>query len=216
MASPRILYLDTIPGDGIQQTALAGMRRYAGARGWGVEAVAVAESRPEKLKAVLAGNRPVAGCVVECADGRSDLPPRLFGKIPVAYFHAAPNLYGGRTTRLSTDNAAVAQVAFRELSAAAPAAFAVVGFRAAFAWSKERESAFAVLAQSSGRPFFAFRRIGGTRGRIDAGREARLARWLSALPARTAVFAMNDVTAAEVVAAARAAGRRIPQTASCA
>jgi LacI family transcriptional regulator len=42
-------------------------------------------------------------------------------------------------------------------------------------------------------------------------RSASLAAWVAQLPSHTAVFAVNDVTAAEVIAAARRAGRLIPR-----
>jgi hypothetical protein len=79
---PTVLYLDTIPGERIQETTLAGIRRYAAVRGWDVVAVPREKSRPAAMPALLAAHWPVAGCVVECSDARRDLPPRLFGKTP--------------------------------------------------------------------------------------------------------------------------------------
>ena len=125
--SPQILYLNTAAGDRIQAMTLAGIRRYAGALGWEVRSVPWQESRPEDIAPLLGAHRPVAGCVVECSDGNSHLPPRLFGRVPVVYLHAAPSLYGGRIVRVSADNEAVARAAFRELSAGHPTAFAAVG-----------------------------------------------------------------------------------------
>ena len=119
-----ILYLDTIPGERIQNMTLAGIRRYAAARGWDAVAVPREESRPAAIPALLAARKPVAGCVVECSDGRKDLPPRLFGRIPVVYLHAAPSFYGGRGMRVNSDNAAIAASAFNELSAGRPRCFA--------------------------------------------------------------------------------------------
>lgn len=205
-----ILYLDTIPGERIQNMTLAGIRRYAAARGWDAVAVPREESRPAAIPALLAARKPVAGCVVECSDGRRDLPPRLFGKVPVVYLHAAPSLYGGRGLRVNADNAAIATAAFRELSVGRPDAFAAVAFAGYIGkreWSTARERAFAALAAKSGKPFFHFPRKRETAER----RQNRLAAWISALPGHTAVFAVNDLTAAEVAATARAAHRSIPR-----
>ena len=205
-----ILYLDTIPGERIQNMTLAGIRRYAAARGWDAVAVPREESRPAAIPALLAARKPVAGCVVECSDGRRDLPPRLFGGVPVVYLHAAPSLYGGRGLRVNADNAAIAAAAFRELSVGRPAAFAAVafaGYTGRREWSTARERAFADLAARSGRPFFHF----PWRRETEERRRKRLAAWISALPGHTAVFAVNDLTAAEVAAAARAARRSIPR-----
>ena len=209
-SSARILYLDTIPGDRIQEMKLGGMRRYAAARGWTVEAVPYAESRPDRIGKVLAGRSPL-GCIIECSDGNADLPPRVFGGIPAVYLNGALNLYGGRVARVVTDNSAVARAAFRELSAGRPPAYGVVGFRAVRAWSRVRERSFRAAATEAGFPCRVFARHGGSGGRYDLKRAGRLAKWLAALPRRSAVFAANDATAREVASSARDAGLRIPQ-----
>lgn len=203
--SPQILYLNTAAGDRIQAMTLAGIRRYAGALGWEVRSVPWQESRPEDIAPLLGAHRPVAGCVVECSDGNSHLPPRLFGRVPVVYLHAAPTLYGGRIVRVSADNEAVARAAFRELSARRPEAYAVVGFRNNLFWSLARERAFAALTSENGSACRVFDIRGAKR------RPELLAEWIAALPPRTAVFAVNDDTAAEVVVAARRARRAIPR-----
>ena len=113
--SATILYLNTAPGDRIQEMTLAGIRRYAEARRWEAESVSWQESRPEDIPRLLAAHRPVAGCVIECADGNSRLPPQLFGKVPTVYLHAAPSFCGGRVARVSADNEAVARDACRDL-----------------------------------------------------------------------------------------------------
>jgi DNA-binding LacI/PurR family transcriptional regulator/AraC-like DNA-binding protein len=209
MTAPAIFFLEAIPGDPIQATTLAGIRRYAAARGWGVESVMTDDSRPDRLQPLLRRLRP-AGCIIDCADGRTDLPPRLFGKVPVVYLHCPQNAYGTRALRVASDNEAIAAAAFRELSLGRPASYGVVGFRAVRPWSRAREQAFTALANASGSPCRIFRRLWGYGGHYDLRRAERLAKWLAALPRHSAVFAVNDATAAEVVKAARAAGRDIP------
>ena len=207
---PTILYLDTIPGERIQETTLAGIRRYAAVRGWDVVAVPREKSRPAAIPALLTAHKPVAGCVVECSDARRDLPPRLFGKTPVVYLHAAPSFYGGRGMRVNSDNAAIAAAAFNELSVGRPEAFAVVafaGYSGKRQWSLAREEEFAALSAKSGKPFFHLQWRRETRER----RAARLAKWLLMLPRHTAIFAVNDATAAEVADAACAVHRPIPR-----
>ena len=196
------LYLDPKPRDRVQDMTLAGIRRYADARGW--KTVAWHDTRPEGLAALLAEHSPVAGCVVECSDDNATLPPRLFGRVPVVYLHASPSLYGSRATRVDVDNDAVVRVAFRELSAGRPAAYGVVGDARGFSWSRERERAFRALVAATGTPCRVFPHVG------DSQRTARLAKWVAALPCRTAVFAANDFAAADVVAAAQTAHRKIP------
>ncbi len=208
--SATILYIDTIPGDSIQETIFAGICRYAASRKWDAVPVPREESRPEKIAALLAAHQPIAGCIVECSDGRRDLPPRVFGGVPVVYLHAAPSLYGGYGMRLNSDNEAIAAAAFRELSAGCPEAFAVISFIGLIGrrnWSLTRERAFAALAAKSGRPFFSL----PWKKETEEQRAARLNSWISSLPRHTAIFAVNDATAAEVVAAARHCNRAIPR-----
>jgi LacI family transcriptional regulator len=206
MGTPRILYLDVIPGDPIQATTLAGIRRYAAALGWEALAVPDSESRPATLKKLLRAHSPVAGCVVECADLHADLPPSLFGETPVVYLHASPALYGGAGARIRWDGEAIARTAFRELSASRPPSFAVAGTNGGFEWSLERMKAFAALAEKAGAKCFVFE----TRPETEERRIERLMQWVAALPRHTAVFATNDFVAFDVVSAARAVHLSIP------
>ena len=205
-----ILCLDTDSSKFIQSASLAGIRRYAQSLRWNVVRVPPAESSPDQVRALLAAHRHVVGCIVGCSGGRRDLPPGVFGSVPVVYMHADPTLYGGRGMRVGYDDAAIAEVAFRELSAGLPAAFAVVPFARPSGrrgWSLRRERAFAALAAKSGKPFFRL----PWRRETEEQRKARLVRWLSTLPRHTALFAVGDMTAIETAAAARLCHRSIPR-----
>ncbi|MBQ6924794.1 MAG: substrate-binding domain-containing protein, partial [Kiritimatiellae bacterium] len=101
----------------------------------------------------------------------------------------------------------MARTAFRELSEGCPASFAIVGNNVRVAWSMTRERVFRALAAEAGVPCRAFRR----RDETPASRAARLAAWVAGLPRHCAVFAVNGLVAAEVIAAARAARRNIPR-----
>lgn len=205
-SAPTILYLyfNPQPRDRVQELTFAGIRRYAAACGWNAEAWP--DARPETLAAFLAAHVPLAGCVVECSDDNGTLSPRLFGRVPVVYLHASPSLYGRRAARVVVDDDAVARTAFRELSTGRPAAYAVVGDIRGFRWSHLRERAFAALCAEAGAECRVFPHVSDREKRA-----ARMVRWTAALPRRTAVFAANDFSASEVVAAALAAGRAIPQ-----
>ena len=205
-----ILLLDAAPGGSIRAASLAGMRRYAGEMHWNVVEVPPADSRPDRLSALFFMHRPVVGCIVECSGGRRDLPPRRFGAVPVVYMHAESSLYGGAGVRVGYDDAAIAEAAFRELSARLPAAFAVVPFAwppGRRGWSLRRERAFAALASASGKPLFRLPWRNETKER----REARLVRWIASLPRHTAIFAVGDMAAIETAAAVRLCHRSIPR-----
>ncbi len=205
---PRILYLNTDPVARIPQMTLAGIRRYAGARGWTAEAFSSEESRAEAIPGLLASRMPVAGCIYECADDNIPLSSAIFGKIPVVYLHAQKTPRGKGVVYLKMDNEGVAAAAFRELSTGRPSAYATVGHIGNFKWSTAREKALAALAAKVGARCIPFPR---RRAEMPAVRAQRLQVWMAVLPRRAAVFAVNDVVAEEVVAAARAARRLIPR-----
>ncbi len=206
--TPRILYLNHGKGVQVQKLEIAGIRRYAAARGWRVVTVPTAECSSERIPDLLSANSPVVGCVIEGHPvSGNGLPPPLFGSIPVVYLHVSPSLYGKDAVRVEADNGAIARAAFDELSAGRPAAYAVIGFWGDDVhWSCARMRVFASLAAEAGASCATF--PGTLPGKE---RSARLAAWVAELSAHTAIFAVNDVTAAEAVVAARKAGRRIPR-----
>ncbi len=209
MSKPAILYLNTNPSERIPQMTFAGIRRYAAVRGWEAEAFSSEESRAGAIPALLESRAPVAGCIYDCCDDNIPASPSVFGAVPVVYAHAAPPPRGiDGIVRIPTDNDAVAVAAFRELSLGRPAAYAVVGVPETFGWSFVRVKRFCEEVKKVGSTCAAFPRIDGERA---SARAARLAAWLKALPRKTAIFAVNDLTAAEVVAAARVALRAIPR-----
>lgn len=205
--SATILYLNTDPDAHIPQMTLAGMRRYAASRGWAAEAFSAAESRKSRLAALFRKHAPVVGCVWECTDDGLPGSPSALDGVPVVYLHAS-RAVPENGVRLSTDNEAVAVAAFRELAFSRPAAYAVVGMDPAFEFSRVRARRFEEEAARSKTPCAAFRPVPGERA---AARAARLASWIASLPRRTAVFAVNDLVASAVAAAAGKAGRPIPR-----
>jgi LacI family transcriptional regulator len=205
-----ILCLDFHAGEEKYRRELAGVRRFAKQHGFRVATMERFE--PETLPELLARVR-VAGCIVECSarfDIRS-LPPRLFGKTPVVYLDPPQRLPWRSVASVVCDNAAVARMAFRELSAGLPPAFAVIGYRAPCQWSRNRVTAFRACCKEAGVPCATFPARGGET--LEA-RTERLKEWLAALPPHCAVFAVNDTTARETRRAFHAIGRVLPQTAT--
>lgn len=200
-----ILYADMWKGDHIQEMKLAGIRRYAAMRGWDVAVLSEEESRPDRLRSSLPEIGP-AGVVVEASAAHTDLPPRVFGKTPAVYLDCARGLYGGRIPKLLHNGEATTRVAFGELASNRPQAYAVVGYRDSRPWSRIREREFRSLVSATDRKCLAFAR----RAESDESRASRLVAWVRRLPPKTAVFAVNDNTAAEVVAACVACGKYIP------
>ena len=207
--SETILCLNMIPGDRVHEMMVAGVRRYARARGWEVEVVGEAASRGTRITALFAKWHPV-GCILQCERQIHSPPQWPLGDVPVVFLGpggaSRPN-YGGY---VAVDEEAVARAAFRELSAGKPEAYATVIFRRSTPWSLARASAFHTLVAAAGHPCFSFRGHWPKKESVSA-RARRFAEWLASLPRRCAVFAVNDDSAMEVAAAAHGTGRAIPR-----
>lgn len=205
MDAPCILYAPAAPGDAIVEAEVAGVRRFAAARGWEVRPVAA--DAPETMRDAIRRIRPL-GCIVNLSNDRRDLPPSLFRGLPLVYIHPPHAMRRRGVPFVARDNDAIARFAFRELAAGRPDAFAFVGSRYDRAWSRERERAFRGLAEAAGKPcaVFPFRPA-----EPDAARAARLAAFAASLPRHAAVFCATDATAEEFLAACRASRRAVPR-----
>lgn len=205
----RILYVNPFPVCRVETMTLAGVRRYAGVRGWAVEAVRSEALSAGRLPALLRTIRPV-GCIVECSGGRAPLAQVRFGRIPVVFCNGAKIRGGSRVACVTVDDAAVAKAAFRELSAGRPSAFAVVSARQRRVWSTLRMEAFQSEVRAAGCGCLSFD-DGGHLDEPPDVRAPRLADWVRTLPRGCAIFAVHDEAAAEVVAAAKTTYRSIPR-----
>ena len=210
--SRRILYLERYDDADNHRRKLAGVMRFARTRKWEVEAIPAARWSPAGLPALLRRLRP-AGCVVECLDAAGIPSPACFGKTPAVWLDPPEKLRWRGAPAVVCDNAAVARFAFRELAAGLPSCFAAVPSHRLQRWSEERIAAFHALCAEAGAPCHVFEGRTVRRGRPEdlERRRARLAAWLSTLPARCAVFAANDYSARDVALAARSVARSIPR-----
>ena len=205
--SNNMLYIDMVPGEPSQVLKLAGIRRYAALRGWDVVCVSRAELRETDVRSILARHHPV-GVVVEGSGSHVIRPPRLFGSVPVAYIEYPAAAVSGKAPNVVIDDAAVADVSFRELSAGRPAAYVAVGHTNPHLWSRLRVRAFRRRCAMDGVRCRVFPSRWGEPGDRH---EARLAAWLAALPRPAAVFAASNAAAVAVTRAARAVRLHIPK-----
>lgn len=194
------------------QRKLDGIRRYAKARAWQVLALSPEESKPGDVRALLARHPPV-GCIVERSLLYEDLPPALFGKIPVVYLDPQERMSRRAAPAVVCDDRAVAHAAFRELSSGLPPAYAVVTYRMPRQWARDRVAAFCALCRRARRDCHVFPERDEAEEGV-AARAERLARWAATLPRNCAVFAVNDYTAGEMARAFRAAARPLPFSAT--
>ncbi len=197
---------------------MEGIRRFARLGGWNVEFFTPQDVPAAAIRQLLARRRP-AGCLVECSRPNDAPPyamptPGLFGDTPVVYVDPQTTQERRRirhAAALLCDNAAIARMAFRELSADHPPAYAAVPYVRQCRWSVERVATFRELCAENGKRCLVFPyRIGeGLEDRLK-----RLADWLAALPRNCAVFAINDRIAWEVLRAFRDVRRAVPRTAT--
>ena len=208
--TPVILYVDCNFVSGIDRKRMDGLRRYAAARKWRVETLEHKDCSPAALREALAKYRPI-GCAAECCYPDTLLRPALFRGVPVVYFDP-PDRPAWRGVRaVSCDEVAVAKMAFEELSSTSPPAYAVVSHWKTDRWVRERIDAFRDCCRNAGADctvsYFPFK--------CDAEFEdcvGRMVPWVSALPRRCAVFAVNDQCAIAVAKAMADAGRSFPRT----
>ena len=205
MDAPCILYAPAAPGDAIVEAEVAGVRRFAAARGWEVRPVAA--DTPATMRDAIRRVRPL-GCIVNLSNDRRDLPPSLFRGLPLVYVHPPHAMRRRGVPFVARDNEAIARFAFRELASGRPDAFAFVGSRYNRAWSRERERAFRGLAEAAGKPCAVFP---SRPAESHAARAARLAAFAASLPRHAAVFCATDATAEAFLAACRASRRAVPR-----
>ena len=147
------------------------------------------------------------GCIVEASEGlRHSPPPSAFGDIPVVYLDPDMSETNFKPKYIvHQDYCLGVDLAARELLSSSATSFAFVGYRVPTSWSQCRGDAFAKTVKMHGKDFYRFP-DGHGRTRIIALRS-----WLKNLPRNTAIFAANDITAAEVVNVCSSSKIRIPE-----
>lgn len=212
MTIPTLLYVDYSLGLDSDRRRLDGLRRYAAARKWRVETLEHRKCSPESLREALSRLHPV-GCAAECWCPDTALSPALFRKTPVVYF-SPPGRPGWRSARgVVCDEAAVARMAFRELSSGKPSSYAVLSCWKQERWARERIDAFRECCRAAG----ADCRV--TCFTVQSASECpmrfrQMIPWAASLPPHCAVFAVNDCCARCAAKAMTLAGRSFPGTAT--
>lgn len=189
---------------------LAGAREAAASLGLHVEEIEVQRLK-HPIGDVLKYWKP-RGCILE---GSSNLlpPKRAFGKLPLV--HIDPDdrmLKAPGITAVENDNAAIAEIAHRELCRTDCEHFAFVGWSRRVKWSREREDRFARLLFESGRKC-AILEDPWTFGNKNDFFE-RLAPFIRSIPKPFGIFAANDDIASVVLDVCRELGVSVPGDAS--
>ncbi len=148
------------------------------------------------------------GAIVECGRECSNIPTRLFNSMPVVFFSHNPKTLSPRDLSVSHDSVKTAQLAARELMTTGFSHFAYIPYAENRYWSEERQRAFAAALALNGMCCRVFRC--GPTAEGATGRQVELRKFLRTLPKPCAVFAANDLMAAETITAARFEGIAIP------
>lgn len=205
---PRLLFCGD-PGNGVVHTrTFAGAARYAAAAGRTILAEPEARPDPGTVRRIVAKHRP-AGCILVCSDARYDIPPRLFGRIPVVQLDPSPGGASGRNNAgvVEIDNEAVVRLAFEELRALLPPQYAIIASTTMAWWSVLRARLFRERVEASGKPCHEFPVFPREH---ELKRDARMKEWIATLPRGTAVFAVTDRLATIAADAARELRIRVP------
>jgi LacI family transcriptional regulator len=152
--------------------------------------------------------------VAECWCPETALKPSLFGRVPVVYFEPPDGPAWKCARGVRCDEAAVAEMAFRELSAGNPPAYAVLSCWKRERWARERIDAFRECCRKAGADCRVSYFLPGANASECPSRFNLMVPWAAALPRRCAVFAVNDCCARCAAKAMSAAGRSFPRSAT--
>ena len=184
---------------------MAGILCFARAHDWCVQTVAAPES-PADVRRLVDFWRPV-GCIVE-ASGGIKVGPKPFGTTPVVFLDQDPSAVRGQAPLVRHDPVVIATLAARELMAR-DGHFAFMDWYVPVCWATDKRMAFQELLSLHGHACHVFT-PSPSEWNHPIMFQKRLRKWVSGLPVPCGVFAVNDLLGAEVIAAAAACGRAIP------
>ena len=213
-----ILYVGFRPDWDVTRKRLAGIVRFATPRGLRVETLMATECTMESTRAAIARLRPL-GVVAECHGDRFHPRASWLGRVPAVFFNPPPGREWAAVRRVVCDEAAVAQMAFEELSAGNPYCYEVAIFTSTDRqpWAIERIRAFRECCAAIGAECSVSVLPNPAGAKTDAAKAEcaeRMAEWAAALPQRCAVFAVNGHVERHTARAFAAAGRTLPRTAT--
>ena len=193
---------------GVHATEYAGVCDRARHYGWRV--VEIEYARTDRPAEEFIEEWDPCGVIVECGNMIGEVNVPAYTSVPAVFID--PRLPAGQAGRLFTveqDAAALAALAYRELSAIGPATFGFVGWCGRQIWSERRQAAFAEILRRHGAPPLQTFDTPWSRTDLLSFRR-HLARWLTQLPRPCAILAANDETAERVAEACTQSGLACP------
>lgn len=186
---------------------LYGVQEVAAINGWHVQTVegGISKNRIAELRDFW---HPI-GAIAECGSETSIIDTSIFEDLPVVFYAHNPKLLPACVLSVSHDSAETARAAAKELMKTGFDSFAFIPFERKTYWSEERKTAFLSAVKLNGKKCSVFDT--GSRQLNHMERQQELRKFLSALEKPCAVFAANDLTAADVVTAAHFEDIDIPK-----
>ena len=186
---------------------LYGVQEIAALNGWHVQTVEGNISR-ERISELRNFWHPISA-IADCGSETFTIDTSIFGNLPVVFYAHNPKSLPTSALSVSHDSAETARAAAKELLTTGFGNFAFIPFERKTYWSEERKAAFMSALKLNGKKCEVFDT--GSRHLNQTQRQIELRRFLSSLERPCAVFAANDVTAADVVTAARFENIDIPK-----
>ena len=201
-----VLYLQYAPSESARRK-LQGVQKYAGKHGWSVTVIEECRRIPD-ISRILTLWRP-NGCIADCSGISKAFSPRAFGKTPVVFLNRATDDPRDHVTSVYHNQRQSALAASKEIIRLGRSHFAFVSLIGNTTWSNMRRDVFAKILAMHGMVPEVF-----TANIMKAAALARIQRdlrsFLSDLPKPSGIFAVNDITAREVISAANRLGISIP------
>ena len=186
---------------------LQGFLRFAQTKSWKVEVLA-GPSPAKSLRKIL-GFWKADGCVADCVGILNAYDAQALKGTPTVFLDHPPLGLPKSVAVVSHDSEKTAVLAARELIGLGRTSYGFVPYPRPVLWSRIREEIFRKSLSLHGYALNAFapnprETIGSHR------RQERLRKWLANLPHPLSLFAANDEIAGETMAAAAAAGLKVP------
>lgn len=191
------------------QRQLAGVYDFARKADWNVQIVeygTTVTKRPKPDVTALFSFWNPDGCIVDCGGAVELFSLSDFKKMPTVFIDRHPSTIEKGAVCVTSDSAAIAKIAAKELLPRGFAAYAYVDWYLPLVWSDERGDEFERLVSLNGKRFFRHRML-RPEGMACQG---DLSKWLKSLPKPCGVFAVNDRAAGCVISAALKARLDVP------
>ena len=177
-----------------------GAFRFARMRGWRIQVVEPARTKPRVKELVELWN-PV-GCIVECSGEKSDyFDPADFADIPTVFLGRDPRTLPKRASFINPSPKGPGEMSALEFLKAGIRSFAFVASPGHHFWSRDREAGFRRVLHLHGMDCAIFGRK--ETFRTEKARTKACAAFLKTLPKPCGVMAENDYAAVYVLDVAR-------------